>query len=245
MMWKDAPDVGVNVTETFTCCGRGILPSVEIPMTRFANCSAARRPLKVGPQDIILDPSSWAPDGSGLLVTSVIGGKGRILFLPLQSNGATGMPRELNGSSSAQGSARFSLDGKRIGFTSDEDGKYEVYDGPWGSDGRLGSTITIPVRTIPVNGNAGLGWASDHRLFFSAEGDKVMWVKIETTPSLSASVPAVAFDLKRLRVNPFQWDILPDGRLLAIQRGEGEDDITNINIVLNWSTERRRRMNRP
>jgi len=49
-------------------------------------------------------------------------------------------------------------------------------------------------------------------------------------------------DVKKLRVNPIQWDILPDGHLLAIQRGEGDDDITNRSTVLNWFAELRQRM---
>jgi hypothetical protein len=45
-------------------------------------------------------------------------------------------------------------------------------------------------------------------------------------------------------VNLSQWDILPDGRLLAIQRGEQEDDIREFNVVLNWMTEFRERMSK-
>ena len=89
----------------------------------------------------------------------------------------------------------------------------------------------------------GLAWAADsRRLFFYGGNDKVMSVTIETTSTVSASAPVVAYDLKKLRVNSEQWDILPDGRLLAIQRGEGDDDITDLNIVLNWLTEFRQRM---
>jgi hypothetical protein len=43
-------------------------------------------------------------------------------------------------------------------------------------------------------------------------------------------------------VNPNSWDILPDGSLLAIQRGQGEDEVTQYNIVLNWLNELRLRM---
>lgn len=69
-----------------------------------------------------------------------------------------------------------------------------------------------------------------------------MSVTIETIPELKASTPALAYDLRNLRVNLSQWDILPDGRLLAIQRGEQEDDIREFNLVLNWMTEFRERM---
>ena len=39
-----------------------------------------------------------------------------------------------------------------------------------------------------------------------------------------------------------EWDVMPDGRLLAIQKGEGEDDIADFNVVLDWSDGLRARM---
>jgi hypothetical protein len=38
---------------------------------------------------------------------------------------------------------------------------------------------------------------------------------------------------------------MPDGRLLAIQKGEGEGDITDFSVVLNWLDELRARMTKP
>jgi len=70
-----------------------------------------------------------------------------------------------------------------------------------------------------------------------------MSVTIEAKPALSASTPVFVHDIKKLRVNA--WDILPDGRLLAIQRGEGEDEVKEYNIVLNWFSELRARMAKP
>jgi hypothetical protein len=35
---------------------------------------------------------------------------------------------------------------------------------------------------------------------------------------------------------------MPDGRLLAIQKGAGEDEINQYNLVMNWSAELRQRM---
>ena len=69
-----------------------------------------------------------------------------------------------------------------------------------------------------------------------------MSVTVETKPSPSASTPVVVHDLNKLRVNAVSWDILPDGRLLAVQRGDGEDDVKELNIVLNWFSELRQRM---
>jgi hypothetical protein len=53
--------------------------------------------------------------------------------------------------------------------------------------------------------------------------------------------PVAAFDLRKLRLGQREWDIMPDGRLLAVQNGEGEDDIA-FNVVLNWFDEVRTKM---
>ena len=133
----------------------------------------------------------------------------------------------------------FSPDGQLVAFASDESGKWEIYVASYGADGKLG---------LPVRVSRGLfigrwSWAGDsRRLFYNSNPNKLMSVTIVMKPALSASAPIVAYDLKKLRVNPDAWDILPDGRLLAIQRGEGEDDVTEFNIVLNWFTELRERM---
>jgi hypothetical protein len=97
--------------------------------------------------------------------------------------------------------------------------------------------------TEVVFGGDGVAWTADsRRLFYYKAPNKLMSVSIETKGTLSASIPTVAYDLAKLRVNPFAWDILPDGRLLAIQRGEGEDEVTQYNIVLNWLSELQQRM---
>ena len=94
----------------------------------------------------------------------------------------------------------------------------------YGADGALGSPVTVS-----SGGGGHPAWTGDsRRLFYYVDPNKVMSATIETRPALAASAPAMAYDLKKLRVNPFEWDLLPDGRLLAIQKGEGEDDITTL-----------------
>ena len=64
-----------------------------------------------------------------------------------------------------------------------------------------------------------------------------MMVTISKTPSLSATTPVLAYDLRKLRVRGDigkQWDVLPDGRPIAIQKGDHEDEVTSMTVVLNW-----------
>jgi serine/threonine-protein kinase len=194
--------------------------------------------LRVESQQVDVGVTSWAPDGSGLLVGKGVGGKRDMLFAPVPTGGEPGKPRILRATPYDEGGARFSPNGQLVAFVCDESGKAEVYVATYATDGALG---------MPVMVSSGGGfhpvWAGDgRRLFYYDTPDKLMSVTVATKPALSATPPVVAQDLKKLRVNPFEWDVMPDGRLLAIQRGEGEDDITQFDVVLNWSSELRERM---
>jgi hypothetical protein len=107
------------------------------------------------------------------------------------------------------------------------------------ADLKLGRSVSSGNDTVGIR----LAWAGDsRRLFYSTGSRKFMSVTVDTKPSLPASTPVVAHDLNRLRVYEVSWEILPNGRLLAVQRGDGEDDVKEVNIVLNWFNELRQRM---
>ena len=69
---------------------------------------------------------------------------------------------------------------------------------------------------------------------------------VEITPDAPVPVPTgsgqprVALDLHKVRAvtDPgAEYSVLPDGRLVVIQKGEEEDEITRINVVLNLFEE--------
>jgi Tol biopolymer transport system component len=204
-------------------------------LRRTDGVGSAQLLLRKESQEVGLDGLSWAPDGSGLIIKKTVGGKGDMLLVPVSPTGEASKPRPLRATPANEGDARFSPDGRFIAFASDESGKGEVYVASYGADGALG-----PAQMMSNGGGAQPVWAADgRRLFYYNEPDKVMSVTLSLTPRLSASAPVVAYDLKKLRVNATEWDIMPDGRLLAIQKGAGEDDITVFNVVLNWFDELR------
>jgi len=178
-------------------------------------------------------PTSFAPDGSGIIVSKAVGGRIDMLFVPLSAAGSASTPRPLRATPSNESDGCFSPDGRLVAFDSDESGRDEVYVAGYRADGALG-----PPTTVSSGGGVKPAWANDgRRLFYYNRPDRVMSVDLSVTPRLTASAPVVAYDLKKLRVNPTEWDIMPDGRLLAIQKGEGEGDITDFNVVLNWLDE--------
>jgi serine/threonine-protein kinase len=188
---------------------------------------------------------SWTKDGSGLLVfkTKSSVGAGDIVLVKTQGGGEKELTKDVLATTANENGARVSPDGQFIAFTSDEFGANQVFVAPFGADGNIGRKVMIPTGGVPQANFNGVSWAADsRRLYYNKEPLKVMSVTIDTKPTLSASTPVLAYDLAKLRVNPNSWDILPDGRLLAIQRGQGEDEVTQFNIVLNWFNELRQRM---
>jgi hypothetical protein len=198
-------------------------------------------------------PSSWAPDGSGFIVTRVQGSRTDLLFLPISANGDPGALRKLAaGPDVDEGGARFSPDGQLVAFVSNETGRPEVYVAAYQKDGPLGPPLRVSKGPAPSTARVvvylttPLAWAGDsRRLFYGADVDKIMMVRVHTTPMLRSDQPEVVYDLRQLRVASdveSQWDILPDGRLIAIQKGMGEQDVSSFSIVLNWIDEVRRRL---
>ncbi len=215
-------------------------PDDGIYVQRADGAGSPQAVLKAGSQQVGVSPTSWAPDGSGLLANKYVGGKGDILFVPVAAGGELAKLRVLRATPFDEGGAHFSPDGRLVAFGSDESGKYEIYVSSYGADGTLG-----PPLMVSSGGGLGSRWAGDgRRLFYNSDPERMMSVTIRTQPTLAASVPVVVHDLRKLRVNRREWDVMPDGRIFAIQKGEGEDDITQFNLVLNWSGELRERMSK-
>ena len=163
-----------------------------------------------------------------MIVTKFAGGKSDLLFVPLSASGASSTPRLLRATPANEADGRFSPDGRwwRSAPTNPAGTK---------STSRSLTPTVRSARRLWCRSAAAYAAGVDERrppLFYYSEPDKVMSVAISVAPKPEASAPVLAFDLKRLRVDHGDWDIMPDGRLLAIQKGEGEDDITAFSVVL-------------
>jgi serine/threonine-protein kinase len=190
-------------------------------------------------QKIAFLPLCWSPDGSALLILRQSDGKSDVMFLPVSSAaGQTTEPRPLLAGPFNEVGAVLSPDGRWIAYVSDETGKFGVYVCAFHSDGSLG--MSIPVSS---GGGGRPRWSADgKRIFYVADRGRVMSVPVSTSPMLTVGAPVQALDLEKIRVDDRDFDLLPDGRLLVIQKGEEEDDITRDNIVLNWTEELARKV---
>jgi len=89
-------------------------------------------------------------------------------------------------------------------------------------------------------------WNPNGRELFYRTGDKMMAVDITTEPNFKAGKPRVLFE-RHYEPTPAtgpNYDVSPDGqRFLMLKPGEQETAApTQINVVLNWSEELKRRV---
>jgi serine/threonine-protein kinase len=180
-------------------------------------------------------PSSWSPDGQLLAFWEVNATTGwDIWVLRLSDRKAQPFLRTPFNESVP----RFSPDGRWLAYISNESGRYEIYvqtyPGPGGK-----WQISTEGGTEPV-------WNPNGRELFYRSGDKLMAVDIATQPGFSAGKPRVLFE-GRYEPTPAtfpNYDVSPDGqRFLMLKPSEQEAAAaTQINVVLNWFEELKRRV---
>ncbi len=177
-------------------------------------------------------PWSLSPDGSILAFYGRNAkGDSDIGILEMDVDGKT---RPLIASPNYEGYASFSPDGQWLAYVSDESGRRHVYVTPYPE---------LDVKWL-VSGEQGGGWPSwspDGTELFCRSGDKIMVVPIQTGPTFKAGKPRVLFAGFLIG-----RDISPDGqRFIMIKQGgaTGSDNKeSQINVVLNWSEELKRRV---
>ena len=188
-------------------------------------------------------PMSWSPDGRLLAFIELNPTTGRdIWVLPLADPSAgSGQDRKAQPflrTRFDEAVPRFSPDGRWLVYISDESGRYEIYVQPYPGPGGKWQ-ISTEGGTEPV-------WNPNGRELFYRSGDKMMAVDITTQPGFSAGTPRMLFE-GRYDPAPFpiaNYDVSPDGeRFLMLKPSESAEAApTQINVVLNWFEELKRRV---
>ncbi len=129
-----------------------------------------------------------------------------------------------------------SPDGRWLAYLSDESGRPEVYvqafpraGGKW---------------QVSADGGGEPVWARNGRELFYRNGYRMMVVPVQTQPVFTPGKPQVLFQwpyeaMDGVRPN---YDVTPDGqRFLMIKATESDSAPAQINMILNWSEELKRR----
>ena len=186
--------------------------------------------------------NSWSPDGSTILVTVAEGTKASLYSIAATPNeGSLSAPNPLFHDDANRGAAAISPDGRLIAYTSEEMGKPDIYVSRWDGKAPVGRSLLVS-----AGGGSAAMWGRDGKqVYYLSPQNKFMAVQVAAAPQLQASAPSEIWDLDALRIpsgSTRLFDVLPDGRLLMVQRGEGEDELTRFDVVLNFFDEVKQKM---
>jgi serine/threonine-protein kinase len=201
--------------------------------------AGAERLTKVG---IMQSPSDWTPDGKGVAFTQVSPETGPDVYvLPIEDRERKPIP--FAQTKFAEGSPRFSPDGRWIAYTSNESGRNEIYVQSYPGPG--------PKIQVSTEGGMDAAWKRNGGELFYRNRDKMMAVSVTTHPAFAASTPRLLWEGRYALgtssscgapgPTSSNYDVTADGqRFLMIQDSATQVFPSQINVVLNWTEELKR-----
>jgi serine/threonine protein kinase len=176
-------------------------------------------------------PQSASPDGKTLLFGATPAGRQAIYALSLDG---TNSIHPFLQSSFNFSSAHFSPDGRWVAYMTDETGRRQIYVQPFpGPGGKW--LISAEEGQYPR-------WSRNGREIFFVSGDKLMSVDVETQPAFKVGTPHPLFSTSGYLVGAGNYDVAPDGQhFLMIRQEEAAASPKELNVILNWSEELKRR----
>ena len=187
-----------------------------------------RRIFASAPEPPFSLPTSWSPDGSRILAYT---GETNALMLDIPASpvsASTQTPRPFLGQRRGPCDGRFSPDGHLVSFVSNETGQLEAYICAYGMDGAVSPSLQVS------QGGGSTRWGPDGSLFYMDRGrGRIMRVNVASRPTLSVSEPIVAWNADSLRLAGASFEILPDGKLLAVQSAPWED-LRQVDVISNF-----------
>ena len=178
-------------------------------------------------------PHSWSPDGQLLAFRQQTPTTTNDIWV-LRLSDRKAEPFLKTGFSEA--AVRFSPDGRRVAYTSDEAGRNEIYVQPFPGPGGKWQ--------ISTEGGTEAIWNPNGRELFYRNGNRMMAVDIMTQPGFAAGKPKLLFE------GPYvpgptptaNFDVSQDGQRFLMLKASQQQAITQIHVVLNWFEELKRRV---
>ncbi len=188
-------------------------------------------------------PMSWSPDGQVLAFIEISPTTGRHIWTlrmgdASPSSGQVRKPQLFLQTPFTESAPRFSPNGRWLAYTSNESGRFEIYVQPYPGPGGKWQ-ISTEGGTEPV-------WNPNGRELFYRSGDKMMAVDVTTQLSFSVGKPRMLFEGQFVPAPATfpNYDVSADGeRFLMLKPSESAGEApTQINVVLNWFEELKRRV---
>ncbi|HET9950689.1 MAG TPA: protein kinase [Candidatus Eisenbacteria bacterium] len=190
-----------------------------------------RRILKAAKDEAML-ATSWTPDGGRLLAMRGVGSRVGILSVAVPAAGAAAPAPDtlFAGESGIHAFGRLSPDGRLLAYVWDGSGQLEVYVRAWNGAAPVGEAVPV--------GKAGPGWpmwsGNGKTLYFFNDTGRLVAAEIAAQPRLSVSSRRALWDADATKTTTDFMSALPDGRILAIRKGDAEDDPTRFDVVLGF-----------
>ena len=142
-----------------------------------------------------------------------------------------------------ESSGQFSPDGHWVAYVSNESGRNEVYVRPFPGPGGKWQVST--------EGGSELAWnPKGKELFFRTGGqkEKMMVVEVQTQPTFTAGKPRLLFEGAYGANGPTAagafYSVSPDGQRFLMTKApdQQQTSLTQINVVLNWFEELKKKV---
>jgi Tol biopolymer transport system component len=195
-----------------------------------------------GPEERLLtadgsqSAGSWSPDGRALAFTQSSPDSGTDVYV-LRMDGDR-KPVPFANSRFAEGSPKFSPDGKWIAYSSTESGRAEVFAQPWPGPG--------PKIQVSSEGGTDPVWSRESAELFYRNGDKMMTTAVRFGSTLMVAKPTLLWEGHYTAgmssscgvpgPTSSNYDVTADGTRFVMIRDRDQDVIgRQLNVVVNWS----------
>ncbi len=181
----------------------------------FWEAGDSSAPIDISPDGRYMSYSQIGPRAFQLWILPLKGGQPPYRFIP---------------SESFQMHGTFSSDGKRIAYTSNETGEFEVYVQPFPATGEKWK--------VSSRGGAQPRWSRDGReLFYRTADGKMMAVPLKTNAGFEAGVPRMLFQTSADPLFPnlgIPYAVSADGQRFLVNVAVDESRASPITIITNW-----------
>jgi serine/threonine protein kinase len=213
------------------------------PMGRFrlwqVPADRSRPPEQVPATGASQSAESYSPDGRAMAyTTAALGAPPKVTVVSLQGDGT---PRPLDDSKYAQGSPKFSPDGRWLGYCSNESGKAQVYVQAFPGPG--------PKIQVSNDGGTDPVWKRSGGELFYRNGDSILAVAVSTASTFSAGRPqelwkghyshGMSSSCGAPGLTSSNYDVTAEGKRFLMIKDEDQDLATSKQIIvaLGWAEE--------
>jgi Tol biopolymer transport system component len=192
---------------------------------------------KLGSDQVLAIPSSWADKGRALVFEEVSPGSVLDIAMISMDGARTGKP--LLNEKYGEAHAQISPDGRWIAYASTELNGWQIWVRPF-------PNVNGGKWQVSTNGGQQPRWSPDGRELLYRNGDALMAVAVETMSSFRFGSPQELFRRTYLSGVGNNWDICPDGKRFLMIKPPPDLAATGasprkINVILNYFEELKQR----